>query len=381
LKKYLFVSHSPYINGAEICLLETVISFKRHENCDITVVLPYEKNTNLEQKLKSLDVKVISGLPNERWIDFRFSYFKFLVSTLRTFRIFKKILKSIKPDIVVINSIVTNPAYAFASRILDVKCVWYIHELADHDHGYKYMLGKKITFNLVKYLSDIQLYNSCFTLNHFSNSKNGHVLNYAVSETIKNSNLFIPLHNYKKTGIWELLIAGRTWPGKGQMDLIKAAVILKNKFKITNFHITVLGAVECEYLQKLQVETKVNQIENHVTFVPFNENTETYFLNSDIGITCSLNEAFGRITVEYLKYGLVVVGANCGGTSEILNKFEHSFLYTSQDENQLASVLYKIFSESSDILTSNCNKQIELANRIFSYENHYNEFKKVLGYL
>ena len=57
----------------------------------------------------------------------------------------------------------------------------------------------------------------------------------------------------------------------------------------------------------------------------------------DIGLTCSKNEAFGRVTIENQLAGLLVIGANTGGTTEIIKDNETGLIYKEGDYIDLAN--------------------------------------------
>ena len=42
MKRYLFVSHGATLNGAERCLVESVVAFKKNEFCETIVLVPGE---------------------------------------------------------------------------------------------------------------------------------------------------------------------------------------------------------------------------------------------------------------------------------------------------------------------------------------------------
>ncbi len=52
---------------------------------------------------------------------------------------------------------------------------------------------------------------------------------------------------------------------------------------------------------------------------------------------CSQSEAFGRVTVEAMMSGCLVIGANSGGTMELVSDNETGLLYTSGDYSDLAA--------------------------------------------
>lgn len=379
MKKYLFISHSSYLHGAELCLLESVIAFKTFDNNDVCVVLPYENNSELESRLVQNGATVISGVDNPRWVDFSFGIISFTIKTIKTFFSAYGTIKKYKPDIVIINSIVVSPAFGIASKILGCKTVWYIHELGDLDHGYRYLLGRSYTFKLVKWLSSRIVFNSVYTANHFQVKSNPAVLRYAVTEGMclaSASREYMPSHNEKH---WNIVLIGRTSKGKGQDQAIEAARILRDSYNLTNFTLRIIGAVDGSYLNYLKILVSHHKLSKYIELIPFGNHVSHYLSFADIGITTSLHEAFGRITVEYLKFGLITVGAACGGTSEILNEFESSYLYEPNCSSDLANKLSCIFAQDPRQLRTKCAKDARKARNIYSLQNHYTEFLNILN--
>lgn len=378
MRTYVFVSHSPYLHGAELCLLESIQSIKLVENCRIIVIIPFGFSQELEKQLRNLKAEVITGYSNVRWVDEKISINTFFLNTIKNARKFYLLLKKVQPDKVIINSIVTNPGFALGARFTNVNLVWYIHELGDLDHGYKYLFGKRLTFWMIKKLSNKIIFNSNFTRRHFTKTEIGLTIKYAVSNAVDfkltDNNISFPKNN----AYWSILICGRTWSSKGQLDVIEALNLLINKHEKKNILLTILGTVECDYLELLKIKVEKYKISNHVIFVPFSSNISKYFEIADIGITASRNEAFGRITVEYLKTGLITIGGKAGGTEEILNDFSNSYKYNIGDYENLASVLLSIMQLHTLEIRPKIIEQQLFANKIYSLLAHYTQLKEAL---
>lgn len=65
----------------------------------------------------------------------------------------------------------------------------------------------------------------------------------------------------------------------------------------------------------------------------------------DIELMCSKEEAFGRVTVEGMQSGLVVIGSNSGGTPEIINDGFNGLLFKSGDVLSLASMIKSVLDD------------------------------------
>lgn len=58
--------------------------------------------------------------------------------------------------------------------------------------------------------------------------------------------------------------------------------------------------------------------------------------NMDIELMCAERETFGWVTVEGMRSGLLVIGANTGATPEIITNMKTGLLYTHGDARDLA---------------------------------------------
>ena len=65
--------------------------------------------------------------------------------------------------------------------------------------------------------------------------------------------------------------------------------------------------------------------------------------NMDIELMCAILETFGRVTVEGMRNGLLVIGSNTGGTIEIIRDKENGLLYEQGNVDSLSQILYKVY--------------------------------------
>lgn len=102
-----------------------------------------------------------------------------------------------------------------------------------------------------------------------------------------------------------------------------------------NFKIIFVGRGNDGFLKKINNSI----IHNNVQYVGYQKNTEIFYQQADIAFTCSDSEAFGRITVEAMLSGCLVIGVNAGCTPEIITNFETGLLY---EKNNMCDLIEKI---------------------------------------
>lgn len=135
----------------------------------------------------------------------------------------------------------------------------------------------------------------------------------------------------------ELLLAGRIEPGKGQLEAVKAMEILE-KQSGHSFRLTIIGGVgDVDYDRKLRQYVREKKTRS-VSFLPFADLREIRG-KTDIALTCSRAEALGRVTVEGMLAGCLVIGADCGATPELITNGETGLLYCGGDAVALAATI------------------------------------------
>ena len=90
-----------------------------------------------------------------------------------------------------------------------------------------------------------------------------------------------------------------------------------------------------KYAQNLKDRAERLGIVDNVRFVGLQKDTVKYYHQADIVLVCSRFEAFGRVTVEAMMGGCVVIGANTGGTIELIEDSKTGYLYESGNVDSL----------------------------------------------
>ena len=133
---------------------------------------------------------------------------------------------------------------------------------------------------------------------------------------------------------------------------------------------------------ELEEYVKKNQLNDTIKFLGFRNDLDEIRKNINIYLMCSQNEAFGRVTIEAMMAKNLVIGANTGGTIELISNGFNGFLYHQGDYKDLANQIEYVITH-----WENCEKIIENAytdamNK-FSIQRCANQviqvYEKVLG--
>ncbi len=123
---------------------------------------------------------------------------------------------------------------------------------------------------------------------------------------------------------------------KNNLDALKALCILVKKSKLVNIRLHFIGGHKTEYLQMLKKYIAENELEDYVIFHGHTKDIDPLLSTMDLGLMCSRDEAFGRVTVEYMLHKIPVIASNSGANTEIVKENINGAIYTIYNANELA---------------------------------------------
>ena len=92
-----------------------------------------------------------------------------------------------------------------------------------------------------------------------------------------------------------------------------------------------------------------NELDDYVVFHGHVKEIDPLLSEMHLGLMCSRDEAFGRVTVEYMMHGMPVIASNSGANPEIVKDNVNGFIYTLYNADELAEKIYK-FANEPDLL-------------------------------
>ncbi len=343
--KILFISHVSGLGGAERSMLELISGLtKRGFYC--SVILPFDGPLANELRKMKITFDIIF-LP---WCaDGGKEYDKNRIGEItKSVNDLIEFLKKNDFDVVYSNSSVILQG-ALAAKILGLKHVWHIREFGELDYDLNFYLKIKERAKFVFNYSDKIIFISDalreYYQSYIPDLKSEVVYNNVrMPKLSKDANLKI---SKNKKGL-KLLIIGNVHRGKGQIDAIKAIKTLRDK-GIDNIFLKIVGGKSPEYYEELLDFTRKNDLENQIEFFDFVDMPGNFFIESDIVLMCSRSEGFGRVTVEAMLCGKPVIGANAGGTSEIIENGKNGLMYNPGDVEDLADKIMFFYENRNEI--------------------------------
>lgn len=173
------------------------------------------------------------------------------------------------------------------------------------------------------------------------------------------------------------LAAGRITAEKGQWDIIRATEIIVNK-GYCDIKVIIAGDGSERYVWALNKYITKKGLQDYICILPFQWDLSKLREEASYAITSSQNEALGRVTIEAMLSGHIVIGARSGGTTEIIGEYEErGFLYELGNVSQLANTMLKVMQFPSEKKDRIRRKAQVYAENIFDSNKYCNELQEL----
>jgi glycosyltransferase involved in cell wall biosynthesis len=336
LKKITVLCHSAAIGGAELALASLIES--THKKYVWQVIFADTKKAPKEliqfaNKVNYIDLPWWCYEAHDRPRLFNIDALN------KSMKVLEKLTQD--SDLLVTNTI-TIPWLSFVAQRINKPHIWYIHEFGDIDHNLQFILGFKESLKIIDDNSSRVLTISNAVKYHLSEVIPENKIDI-IHQSIDFSKIyFSPIKKINKK--IKLLTLGAIKPSKGQHSVIEA--VKKANLLSDLFTLDIIGPnANQDYVKKIQRDT-INNPE--ITIQPryFEPNKE--LISHDVLVMASENEALGRVTLEGLASGKIVIGYSCLSTSEILAN-NRGILYSPNTPDALSKTLKNIVKLSGSI--------------------------------
>lgn len=345
--KILFVACEDKIGGAHNSLLGILEHMKNCEDIQCAVISPYYTKVNEYCEREQIENYVIpyKGFlhtkPNGKFrsgLKYIIRYLQYHLNNKFAIRKINRII-----DFNSITLIHTNNSRIDIGMNLalqhGIPHVWHIREFGEKDFGV-YSLKK----NYISYMNKPN--------NYFLAVSNA-VKQFWVKKGIEEDKIYV-IYNGIRTNkylakraqilnndIIKIIFSAVLTETKGLEELIEALNILNRKK--TNWKLDIFGDGDRTYIRKAKRRVRKYNLEQKIHFQGYTKILTEIMKNYDIGVVCSKSEGFGRITVEYMVAGVVIVATNSGANVELIRDGENGFLYNQGSAVSLANTLQKLF--------------------------------------
>ena len=322
----LFIANENRIGGATRSLCELICGIKENIGIaiKIDVLIPRARKIHQDAK-KYLEAKEIPCIElyykgnyrsSDKWKIWQ-SGVENLINCYATFKLVEIIRKN-KYNIICSNSVSVDIG-ARAAEMIKVPHIYYIREFMEEDFGIEFRNKKRMKRLIENSMVNIfiskaiqEKYIKMYSIYNYAQFYNA----FAVD------NYYIEKHFILSDTRIHCLYIGKFLDGKGTMDLLKMFCRLVNSCDCnrSKYTLELAGYGGADYIERMESFIADNNLNNNIA------------VNKDILVMNSFNEGFGRVTVEGMLMGCLVLGRFCGGTKEILQDGINGICYDNSED-------------------------------------------------
>ena len=371
--RVLFITNSAVLYGANRSMLEAIVELQK-QNVKVYVWLP--QAGPIEKELHRLQCKYkilryANGMHDMDKYNKKSARDKLYLNLQCVYKN-KHILKEWKIDIIHTNNSV-DMVGALLSLVTGIPHVWHIREMIKVFYKSEYdfpMLTHWLMRRADKVICISEAVRQYWEKQ--TGGKNAEVIynGFSMERYIdREKDLTVP-------ETYRFFLAGNIGPEKGPMDAVKSVKCLVDR-NIHNIHLSIVGDErKPDYVEKMRKYISRHKLWDYIEFLPYQEDLREIRKNSHIALMCSRGEALGRVTVENMAAGVLVIGANSGGTKELIKDGVTGYLYEVADAEQLADKIQHTmenWEEAKKMILTAREEAVEK----FAVENYVKKLKKI----
>lgn len=376
--KILFVSHEYSVNGSTHSLLSMIDGIKAvyNKSVEITVLIPWKwgKSATAGKLLQSNKIKYKQMLYRNdyKYVNRRTSIINYVHNIWNSMAVkrMRCYIKKNEFDIVCSNSSAVDVG-ARAALYTNTPHIYYVREFMEDDFGFEFRNKKRMkellesSDNIIFISKAIEKkYKSLYKLKNTVQFFNGFIL----------QDYYIEEHDILKEKVISFVQVGTFAEGKGTINTIELLINLKRS-GTANWHMEFVGNGTKEYVKKMRELITKYKLESQITISEYCLDIKKKLSQKDILIMNSRAEGFGRVTVEGMLAGCLVVGRYSGGTAEIIIDEMNGMTFGTKEE--FLDVMHRIAAERGKYREL-AKKGQKYALDVFDCSNTAKNFMKVV---
>jgi len=334
----LWLLHEGNMSGANLALLE-YFELLKDLNFELKVISPASGTFTAHLKTLQIPVSIVPFYPWTREKGEGFFIKGWLRRLLRNSYACFKIVSLAKNTKAICTNTICTQLGTVAAWLKGKPHFLFVHEFGEEDHGFHLALPTPTAYRMFyKYSQKVVL-----------NSKAVQVKwQQIITENEKFAILYNPVNRKGDVSQFpenlkplrpRFLMLGQISAAKGHEWAIDAFEALSKRFE--NVELDIVGSmVSQEYFEGLQ--RRITNSSARIFLKPPVDNPFELFSDYTALLMCSRQEAFGRVTVEALKYGLPVIGFSSGGTTEIVQDGLNGYLVEPGNKEDLINQMGKM---------------------------------------
>ena len=247
-------------------------------------------------------------------------------------------------DLIVTNTI-TVPSGAMAAQRAGIPHVCFVREYGREDHDLRFLLSKRLSMRMMRRWTGLFLFNSEALRQHYEPA-----IGRAQARVVRAA---VEIPDDRAAGAvgpqdrFRLVVVGTKQRGKGQVDAVRVVPMLLERG--CDVELELVGAEIGDYAQELRRIAAQAGVTSRVQFVEQTSDPYSHLARASLALVCSRSEAFGRSTVEAMKFAKPVIGAAAGGTRELIRDGWNGLLYTPGDVEGLADLIERMYRQPDQL--------------------------------
>ena len=333
----LFITHYSEMYGANKSLCRLIVELKQHHQVKPVVLIRHEGP--IVQFLEDNSIPyIISHF--YWWVYEKNSFGARLHNIIKQLRnlyklnlIYQKIGNR-HIDLVYTNSITINIGFFIARKF---KCphIWHIRESLEQ-FQFKLVMGGWLAKKFLTKAADRYILISDYLIKSY-----GKLL--PANKTVRIYNgVEIPDRPVQKKNPSDAInfcVLGVVSDQKNQMDAVQAFHILVNQRGKKNIHLHLAGTHKQDYRARIMDYIMANELTSYITCHGHVSDIDHFLNTMDIGLVCSRDEAFGRVSIEFMTHAMPVIASQSGANEELVADGLNGLLYEIHNITELADII------------------------------------------
>lgn len=360
MNKVLIVFHDSNVkSGATASMLDLLTKLIQYNELEIKALIP--ESGNLARELRKREINYI----NRKFYSGRYSI-RSIKETILSFpkAALKLILTlcsfiSVKDQFDDVDLVYVNTSDNYMGLLMSIflrkKTIFHIREFGVEDQDQKHVITDFFYYWLVnKFSAKVIVISDALKEKIEQRIDNNKLCLVYDDVNVSSTKLATEMNKNTRT----FVIVGTLCEGKGQHLAIKAFHTLINDGY--DAHLRIIGDDDNLYADYLKRVVTDCGLDDRVEFTGFIDDPNTVKFQQDICLVPSLSEAFGRVTIESMASGMVVIASDSGASKELIKEGVNGFLFTSGSVESLTEVLKKVIeTDLSDLNRIALNAEFE----------------------
>lgn len=374
----LFVTHYAGFYGANKSLLTLMLLLRDNHGVQPVVLLPSEGPMCAQLEKENIPYKVSHYY---WWVNYNHGTFQWLLNKrkqlINWLRIGKlcNLFSEEKPDLVYTNSVCVNVGILMAER-LRLPHIWQAREsLSQFSLSLSLVLSRHVwalPANKAHILiSDYMMaaYRQYMPKDRMVRIYNGVDLPKGMEER----------RNNQIDGRLKVVCSGILSAQKNQLEILKAQSILKEKgVEIETYF---FGSPKEDYFEPMRQYIKEHHIEEFAHVMGHTNDVFGVLKEMNLGVVAAKDEAFGRVTIEFMLMHMPVVVSDSGANPELIEVGKTGMIYPLGDAERLADCIEE-YIKHPELLQTQGDAAAKVAKEEFSAEKNaeliYEQIEKAI---